>query len=74
MKHKDKVFSCFRNFYAYVITQFKVLVQMLRLANGTKYINKKFCGFLYNHDILHRHHVQTLHLNLYHECPTIPLE
>jgi hypothetical protein len=37
MKHKDKVLSCFQNFYAYVITQFKVLVQMLRLDNGTIY-------------------------------------
>jgi hypothetical protein len=35
MKHKDEVLPCFQNFYAYVKTQFKVQVQMLRSDNGT---------------------------------------
>ena len=49
MKHKDEVLACFQNFYAYVKTQFKVQVYMLRSDNGTEYINKKFAGMKTSH-------------------------
>jgi hypothetical protein len=54
MRHKDELLPCFQNFYAYVKTQFKVQVQMLRSDNGTEYINKKFGGFVTDHGILHQ--------------------
>lgn len=53
MRHKDEVLSSFQNFSAYVKTQFKVQVQMLKSDNGTEYINK-FGGFLSDHSILHQ--------------------
>ena len=46
LRHKDEVLKCFQNYYAYVKTQFKVQVQVLRSDNGTEYVNKDFGAFL----------------------------
>lgn len=54
LRHKDEVFECFQNFYAYVSTQFKVQVHMLRTDNGTEYVNKRFGTFLSEKGIMHQ--------------------
>lgn len=46
MRHKDEVFQCFQEFYAYVRNQFNVQVQLIRSDNETEYVNKQFGGFL----------------------------
>jgi hypothetical protein len=43
--HKDKVFTCFQSFCAYVKNHFKVQVQVIRTNNGTEYVNKQFATF-----------------------------
>ena len=54
LRHKDEVFQCFQDFCAYVNTQFKVQVQMLRSDNGTEYVNKRFGEFLSGKGIMHQ--------------------
>ena len=62
MRHKDEVFQCFKTFYALVKNQFNVQVQVIRIDNGTEYVNKVFGAFLSEQEILH----QT-------SCPGTPL-
>ena len=54
MRHKDEVFQCFKNFYAYVKNHFNVQVQVIRTDNGTEYVNKGFGGFLSEQGIFHQ--------------------
>ena len=54
MRHKDEVFQCFQEFYAYVRNQFNVQVQVIRSDNGTEYVNKQFGGFLSAQGIMHQ--------------------
>ena len=54
MRHKDEVFECFKDFCAYVKTQFKVQVQMIRTDNGTEYVNRRLGEFLSDQGILHQ--------------------
>ena len=52
LRHKDEVFQCFQDFCAYVNTQFKVQVQMIRSDNGTEYVNRRLGEII----IRERHH------------------
>lgn len=54
MRHKDEVFQCFQEFYAYVKNQFNVHVQVIRSDNGTEFVNKQFGGFLSVQGIMHQ--------------------
>jgi hypothetical protein len=54
LRHKDEVFKCFQSFFAYVETQFKVKIQLIRTDNGTEYVNKTFGSFLSEKGILHQ--------------------
>lgn len=53
LRHKDEVFKCFQDFYAFVKKQFSVQVQMIRTDNGTEYVNHQFSGFLSSQGIQH---------------------
>jgi hypothetical protein len=52
--HKYEVFQCFQNFCAYVDNKFKVQVQTLRTDSRTKYVNKRFGGFLLETCTMHQ--------------------
>jgi hypothetical protein len=52
MKHKNEVFRCFQDFYAYVKNQFHTQVQVIR--TDTEYVNKEFGAFLSAEGILHQ--------------------
>jgi hypothetical protein len=54
MRHKNEVFRCFQDFYAYVKNQFNTHVHVIRTDNGTKYVNKEFGTFLSAEGILHQ--------------------
>jgi hypothetical protein len=54
MRHKNEVFRCFQDFYAYVKNQFNTYVQVIRTDNGTEYVNKEFGTFLSEEGILHQ--------------------
>ncbi len=54
MRHKDEVFKCFQNFYAYIKNHFNARVQFIRTDNGGEYINNEFSSFLSSEGILHQ--------------------
>jgi transposase InsO family protein len=54
LRHKDEVFKCFQDFYAFVKNQFGVQVRMIRTDNGTEYVNKLFSGFLSAQGMQHK--------------------
>jgi transposase InsO family protein len=54
MKHKCEVLECFKDFYACIKNQFNARIQIIRIENGTEYVNKDFGTFLSKEGILHQ--------------------
>ena len=54
MKHKHEVLRCFQDFCSLVKTQFNNQVQLIRIDNGTEYVNKEFSAFLSANGIMHQ--------------------
>ena len=53
LKHKHEVLSMFKHFKALVETQYSTKIKVLRIDNGTEYINTIFQAFCSSNGILH---------------------
>ena len=54
LKHKTKVLSIFKHFKSMVETQFNSKLKILRIDNGSEYINNDFKSFCSTSGILHQ--------------------
>lgn len=54
LKHKNKVFKCFKIFKAVVENQTNRKIKIFRSDNGTEYVNGEFSKFLSENGITHQ--------------------
>jgi Integrase core domain/GAG-pre-integrase domain len=54
LKAKSDVYSCFEEFFNYVINQYNANIKNFRSDNGTEFINKQFSEFFKQKGILHQ--------------------
>jgi hypothetical protein len=45
LKTKNEVFSCFQEFFNFIVNQYNAKVKIFRSDNGTEYVNKNFADF-----------------------------
>jgi len=54
MKHKSEMLNCFKDFCACIRNQFNAHVHIIRIDNGSEYVNNEFRSYLSTEGILHQ--------------------